>query len=72
LQLIELLQFKGCVVTADALHCHRAMAAAITAHGGDYVLTVKANQPALLRDAEALLAAAEPTAKPAPLHRQGT
>ena len=30
LQLIELMQLKGCVVTADALHCHRAMAKAIT------------------------------------------
>lgn len=51
--LIALLQLKGCVVTADALHCHRAMAAAILARGGDYVLAVKANQPALLADAMA-------------------
>ncbi len=64
LQLIGLLQLKGCVVTADALHCHRAMAEAITARGGDYVLAVKANQPALLRDAEAALAMA-PESKPA-------
>lgn len=56
LQLIALLQLEGCVVTADALHCHRAMAEAITAKGGDYVLAVKANQPGLLRDAEAALA----------------
>ena len=26
MQLIELLQLKGCVVTADALHCHRSIA----------------------------------------------
>jgi predicted transposase YbfD/YdcC len=58
LQLVSLLQLKGCVVTADALHCHRAMAEAITAGGGDYVLAVKANQPGLLRDAEAALAMA--------------
>src|SRR5260221_863029 len=38
LQLIELLQLKGCVVTADALHCHRGMAKAIVERGGDYVL----------------------------------
>jgi predicted transposase YbfD/YdcC len=56
LRLIALLQLKGCVVTADALHCHRAMAEAITARGGDYVLAVKANQPGLLHDAEAALA----------------
>lgn len=58
LQLIELVQLKGCVVTADALHCHRAMAKAITDRGGDYVLTVKENQPALLADAKAAIAAA--------------
>jgi len=61
LQLIGLLQLKGCVVTADALHCHRAMARAITARSGDYVLAVKANQPGLLRDAEAALAMAKST-----------
>jgi predicted transposase YbfD/YdcC len=58
LQLIGLLQLKACVVTADALHCHRGMARAIVGQGGDYVLAVKANQPALLRDAEAALAVA--------------
>jgi predicted transposase YbfD/YdcC len=57
LQVIELIQLKGCVVTADALHCHRAMAKAIVARGGDYVLAVKDNQPALLADAKAALAA---------------
>jgi predicted transposase YbfD/YdcC len=55
LQVIELLQLKGCVVTADALHCHRAMAGAIAARGGDYVLAVKDNQPALLADAKAAI-----------------
>lgn len=58
LQLLELLQLKGCVVTADALHCHRAMAKAIVARGGDYVLAVKDNQPALLADAKAAIRAA--------------
>lgn len=57
MQLIELLQLKGCVVTADALHCHRTMAKAIMARGGDYVLAVKNNQPALLRDAKAAISA---------------
>ena len=57
-QLIELIQLKGCVVTADALHCHRTMAKAITDRGGDYVLAVKENQPALLADAKAAIVAA--------------
>jgi predicted transposase YbfD/YdcC len=59
LQLLELLQLKGCVVTADALHCHRGMAREIVARGGNYVLAVKANQPVLLREAKAAIAAAE-------------
>jgi len=58
LQLLELLQLKGCVVTADALHCHRAMAKAIVARGGDYVLAVKENQPALLEDAKSAIRSA--------------
>lgn len=58
-QLIELIQLEGCMVTADALHCHRTMAKAITDRGGDYVLAVKDNQPALLADAKAAIAAAK-------------
>src|ERR1700694_5421327 len=58
LQLLELLQLKGCVVTADALHCHREMAKQIAVRGGDYVLAVKENQPALLADARAAIATA--------------
>ncbi len=61
LQLVGLLTLKGCVVTADALHCHRAMAAAIVERNGDYALAVKDNQPALLRDARAAVAAATRT-----------
>lgn len=59
LQLIEMLQLKGCVVTMDALHCRRDTAAAIVARGGDYVLAVKDNQPGLLKGARAAIAAAE-------------
>jgi predicted transposase YbfD/YdcC len=66
LQLLELLQLKGCVVTADALHCHRAMAKAIVERGGNYVLAVKDNQPALSRDAKAAIqGAVRSTAKSA-------
>lgn len=59
LQLIGLLQLKGCVVTADALHCHRGMAKEIVQRSGDYVLAVKDNQPALLADAKLAIRAAE-------------
>lgn len=57
LSLLKLLTLKDCVVTADALHCHRAMAGAVRKAEADYALKLKANQPALLADAEAALAA---------------
>jgi predicted transposase YbfD/YdcC len=56
LDAIALVALKGCIVTADALHCHADMAKAITDKGGDYVLAVKANQPSLLADAKLALA----------------
>ena len=65
LKLIELVALKGCVVTADALHCHRKMAEAVTGRGGDYVLAVKDNQPRLLADAKAALAVLPKNAAPA-------
>jgi predicted transposase YbfD/YdcC len=58
LQLLTFLDLRDATVTADALHCHRAMAAEITKRGGDYALALKGNQAALLADAEALVAAA--------------
>jgi predicted transposase YbfD/YdcC len=44
LEALELLCLKGCIVTADALHCHRAFAAAVRERGGDFVLAIKANR----------------------------
>lgn len=59
LKLIGLVALKHCVVTADALHCHRGMAKAIVEKGADYVLALKNNQPGLSADAQALIAEAE-------------
>ena len=42
LEVLDLLSLEGCIVTADALHCTRAFAAAV--RGGDYVLAIKANR----------------------------
>jgi predicted transposase YbfD/YdcC len=44
LEVLELLSLEGCIVTADALHCTRAFAAAVRERGGDYVLAIKANR----------------------------
>jgi predicted transposase YbfD/YdcC len=38
---------KHCIVTADALHCHRAFAATVLNRGADYVLALKENQSKL-------------------------
>ncbi len=55
IQLIGLLCLDGATVTADALHCHRRMAAAILERGGDYVLNLKGNRFELKNDAETRL-----------------
>lgn len=53
LQVLRLIALKGKVVTADALHCNRRRVAAINAQGGDWCLSLKANQESLLSDARA-------------------
>jgi predicted transposase YbfD/YdcC len=54
-ELLALLALDGCIVTADAMHCQKDTAQAILARGGDYVLALKANQPALHEDVRLLL-----------------
>lgn len=49
LQALALLSLQGCIVTADALHCHRAMAQTILDRGGDYVLAIKGNRGPLFK-----------------------
>ena len=53
LRALGLIALKGKVVTADALHCNRRTVDAINAQGGDWCLTLKANQASLLSDARA-------------------
>lgn len=40
---LKSLDLKGCVVTADALHCHPKMAEGVRAAGGHYALKLKGN-----------------------------
>jgi hypothetical protein len=51
--LLGRLPLKGQVVTADALLTQRSVCTTILEGGGDYLLPVKENQPALLADIEA-------------------
>ena len=43
LEALKAITLKGCTVTADALHCHPAMAEAARARGAHYALRLKAN-----------------------------
>lgn len=55
LHVAQLIDLTDKIVTADALHCHHRMAAAITAKGGDYVLALKGNRHGWLAAAQAAL-----------------
>lgn len=59
LAVLKTLMLKGCIVTADALHCHPAMAAAVQAAGADYALGLKANHGPLYQAAGAAFAEAD-------------
>src|ERR1700722_10902674 len=52
-KLLELLDIHGALVTIDAMGCQKEIAAKIVEGGGDYVLTVKENQPTLKAEIEA-------------------
>ena len=50
--LLALLDLRGALVSLDALSCQPHVAQQITEQGGDYLLGLKANQAALLAEAE--------------------
>jgi len=58
LALLRGLVLKGCTVTADALHCHPAMAQAVLDAKAHYALGLKANHGPLYAEAERLFAVA--------------
>ena len=49
-KLLELLEIKGCIVTIDAMGTQTKIAERIIEKGGDYILSVKENQPQLYSD----------------------
>ena len=57
---------SGVVVTADALHVHRRNVEQILERNGEYVLTVKRNQPTLHHSIKALFADADGSFPPSP------
>jgi predicted transposase YbfD/YdcC len=54
--LLGCLDLTGSLVTADAIHCQRETAALIRERGGDYLLALKGNRPAMLAEVEAFFA----------------
>jgi predicted transposase YbfD/YdcC len=52
--LLDRIDITGAIITADALHTQRAHVTYLTGRGARYLLTVKANQPTLLRQLKAL------------------
>jgi hypothetical protein len=56
LELLGILPIKGCIITGDAAFCQRDVCAEVVDGGGDYVFTVKENQPSLAIDIKAGLA----------------
>jgi len=59
LEVVKLLSLRGCIVTVDALHCHRDMARAILDSRGEYVLALKENRGALFADVVRTIDAAQ-------------
>ena len=54
--LLRMLDLSGCVATADAMGCQKAVAAQVREQGGDYVLALKDNHPRLRDEVERLFA----------------
>lgn len=64
-RLIQQIDWKGKVLTGDALYCQRCLCYALRQAGGDYLFLVKGNQPQFLEDLRLLFA------PPAPAKRAG-
>jgi predicted transposase YbfD/YdcC len=62
-RVLEKLDLQGKIVTGDALLAQRALSRQVVEAGGDYVWTVKANQPTLRADIAELFKPTAPLAK---------
>ena len=58
-QLLQMLELHGCIVTIDAMGCHKDIAQGILDGGPDYVLALKENQRRLYEDVRDLFEGAE-------------
>ena len=53
MELLELLELKGSIVTLDAMSCQKKIACEIKAKGADYLISLKGNQGHLHREVKA-------------------
>jgi len=60
-RLIPQIDWKGKILTGDALYCQRYLCELLFKAGGDYLFIVKGNQPQLLEDIRLLFAPPDPT-----------
>lgn len=51
-ELIKVLNISGAIIVADALHCQKKSAEAVVEEDGDYIFTVKDNNPLLKENIE--------------------
>lgn len=58
-ELMEVLDLRGTVMTADALNTQKEVVARGAASGADYILPVKGNHPTLLEELQLLFKEAE-------------
>ena len=49
-QLLDLIDVKGCIVTADAISCQKTIVEKIVENKTDHTIGLKLNQPALFKD----------------------
>ncbi|MCB1444496.1 MAG: ISAs1 family transposase, partial [Rhizobiaceae bacterium] len=50
--LLEMIDIRGALITADAIHCNRDTGRAVLDRDGDYLFALKNNRPTTLRDVE--------------------
>jgi len=58
-RLLNMLDIANSIVTIDAMGCQKTIAQQIIDQGGDYVLSLKENQPSLYQDIESIFARGE-------------
>ncbi|NMU24447.1 ISAs1 family transposase, partial [Vibrio parahaemolyticus] len=51
--MLDALDVRGCLLTADALHCQVETLNKVVDKGGDFLVQVKLNQPSLLAEIDA-------------------